>query len=64
MVNILRKIGNGLVMVLILTLFAFGVATIAFQFPTVQTWATEFAVRELSARMGYPLSVEKINIKW
>ncbi|WP_373514810.1 translocation/assembly module TamB domain-containing protein, partial [Persicitalea sp.] len=46
------------------TLFAFGVATIAFQFPTVQTWATEFAVRELSARMGYPLSVEKINIKW
>ena len=64
MVNVLRKIGNGLVTALILTLFALGIGTIAFQFPAVQTWATQQAVREISARMGYPLSVEKINIKW
>ena len=64
MINVLRKIGNGLVMGLILALFALGVTTIAFQFPAVQTWATQRAVRELSAKMGYPLSIEKINIKW
>ncbi len=64
MINVLRKIGNGLVLVLILALFALGVTTIAFQFPAVQTWATQRAVRELSLKMGYPLSVEKINIKW
>ena len=64
MVNILKQIGNGLVMVLILTLYAVGVGTIAFQFPTVQTWATQKAVKEISARMGYPISIERINIKW
>ncbi|GHB77024.1 translocation/assembly module TamB domain-containing protein [Persicitalea jodogahamensis] len=64
MLNVLRNIGNGLVMVLILALFALGVTTIAFQFPAVQTWATQRVVRELSGRMGYPLSVQKINVKW
>lgn len=64
MVSILKKMGNGLVMVLILTLYALGVGLIAFQFPTVQTWATQKAVKEISARMGYPISIERINIKW
>jgi hypothetical protein len=64
MVSILKKMGNGLVMVFILTLYALGVGLIAFQFPVVQTWATQKAVTEISARMGYPISIERINIKW
>ncbi len=64
MINVLRKIGNGLVAVLIPTLYAFGVATIAFQFPAVQTWATQMTVRKISERLGYPLTVERMSIKW
>ena len=64
MVSILKKMGNGLVMVFILSLYALGVGTIAFQFPAVQTWATQKAVRAISERMGYPISIERINIKW
>lgn len=64
MVSILKKMGNGLVMVFILSLYALGVGTIVFQFPAVQTWATQKAVRAISERMGYPISIERINIKW
>lgn len=64
MVKVLKEIGNGLVLLFILTLFALGIGTIAFQFPAVQTYATQKAVRVLSDKLGYPVSVQRINIKW
>ncbi len=48
----------------ILMCYTLGVLTIAFQFPIVQTWATQKAVEKISEKMGYPLEIERINIKW
>jgi hypothetical protein len=64
MIEFLKKVGNGLVMVLILVCFTLGVVTVALQFPLVQTWATQEVVKKISATMGYPLAIERISIRW
>ncbi len=64
MVKVLKEIGNGLVLLFIPALFALGVGTIAFQFPAVQTYATQKVVKVLSNKLGYHISVQRINIKW
>ncbi len=64
MVEILKKVGNALVVLMILAFYTLGVVVIAFQSPVVQTWVTKKIVKEVSDQMGYPLAVDRINIKW
>jgi hypothetical protein len=39
MLKFLKAFGNGLIVVIIFALLALGIATIALQLPSVQTWA-------------------------
>ncbi|WP_247234326.1 translocation/assembly module TamB domain-containing protein [Telluribacter sp. SYSU D00476] len=64
MINILRSVVNGLVVVMIFALLALEAVTVAFQFPAVQTWAVDKAARKVSEVMGYPISIRELHIKW
>ncbi|TDB68175.1 translocation/assembly module TamB domain-containing protein [Arundinibacter roseus] len=64
MIHILKKVGNAFVLLIILGLYVLGVVNIAMQDPSVQTYLTQKVVQKLSKAMGYPLGIERINVKW
>ncbi|QRR01991.1 translocation/assembly module TamB domain-containing protein [Dyadobacter sandarakinus] len=64
MLKFLKAFGNGLVVVIIFALLALGIATIALQLPSVQTWAVRYATSSISEKLHYPISIGKVNIKW
>ncbi|TDE13348.1 translocation/assembly module TamB domain-containing protein [Dyadobacter psychrotolerans] len=64
MLQFLKVVINSFVVVLIFALLALGIATIALQIPSVQTFAVQTAAGKISKAMGYPLSLERVNIKW
>ena len=64
MLGILRAILNGLVVVFIFALLALGICTMALQFPSVQTYAVGLATSNISEKLGYPVNIERVNIKW
>ncbi|KAA6441574.1 translocation/assembly module TamB [Dyadobacter flavalbus] len=64
MLKFLKAFGNGLIVVIIFALLALGIATIALQLPSVQTWAVQTAAGNISQKLGYPITIQKVNIKW
>lgn len=62
--KVLRQVGNLAVLLAILLLIIFGIATIALQFSGVQTSIVQWVTTSVSSTLGYPISVNKINIKW
>ncbi|TLU98970.1 translocation/assembly module TamB domain-containing protein [Dyadobacter luticola] len=64
MLRFLKAFGNGLVVAIIFALIALGIATIALQLPSVQTWAVKEVTASVSEKLGYPISIERVNIKW
>ncbi|MCF0073473.1 translocation/assembly module TamB domain-containing protein [Dyadobacter sp. CY261] len=64
MLKFLKALGNGLIVVVIFVLLALGIATTALQLPSVQTWAVGYLTTDISGKLGYPLTIEKVNIKW
>ncbi|KQS31500.1 translocation/assembly module TamB domain-containing protein [Dyadobacter sp. Leaf189] len=64
MFKFLKALGNGLTVVIIFALLALGILTIALQLPSVQTWAVQSAADRVSSKLGYPITIEKVNIKW
>jgi hypothetical protein len=64
MLKFLKAFGNGLIVVIIFALLALGIATIALQLPSVQTWAVRLATSNISGKLGYPITIQKVNIKW
>ena len=64
MLNFLKAVIDGLTVILILALLALGIVTIALQIPSVQTFAVEMATERISTAMGYPITIERVNIKW
>jgi hypothetical protein len=64
MLKFLKAFGNGLIVVIIFALLALGIATIALQLPSVQTWAVGLATSNISGKLGYPITIQKVNIKW
>jgi hypothetical protein len=64
MLKFLKAFGNVLIVVIIFALLALGIATIALQLPSVQTWAVQTATASVSEKLGYPITIEKVNIKW
>jgi uncharacterized protein YhdP len=64
MLKFLKALGNGLIVVVIFVLLALGIATTALQLPSVQTWAVRHVTADISGRLGYPITIGKVNIKW
>jgi hypothetical protein len=64
MVRYLKAFIDGLVVVTIFALLALGIATIALQLPSVQTYAVQKVTASISNRLGYPISIKRVNIKW
>ncbi|WP_025764982.1 translocation/assembly module TamB domain-containing protein [Dyadobacter tibetensis] len=64
MVAFLKAFLNGLVVVIIFALLALGICTMALQFPSVQTRAVRYATNTISERLGYPVGIGRVNIKW
>ncbi|CAG5005853.1 hypothetical protein DYBT9275_03668 [Dyadobacter sp. CECT 9275] len=64
MIGVLKAIINGLVVVLIFALLALGICTIALQFPSVQTSVVQMVTTSISEKLKYPVSIERVNIKW
>jgi hypothetical protein len=64
MLKFLKAFGNGLIVVIIFALLALGIATIALQLPSVQTWAVQRVTSNISQKLGYPITIQKVNIKW
>lgn len=64
MLKFLKAFGNGLIVMIIFTLLALGIVTIALQLPSVQTWAVQRVTNDISGKLGYPITIQKVNIKW
>jgi hypothetical protein len=64
MLTYLKGFINVLVVLMIFALLALGIATIALQLPSVQTYAVQTVAGTVSEKLGYPISIEKVNIKW
>ncbi|MEO6687088.1 MAG: translocation/assembly module TamB, partial [Dyadobacter sp.] len=64
MVKTLKAITNVLVVLMIFALLALGIVTIAVQFPSVQTFLVQTATARISEKMGYPIEITRVNIKW
>lgn len=64
MLKFLRALGNGLIVVIIFVLLALGIATTALQLPSVQTWAVQHLTANVSGKLGYPITIGRVNIKW
>src|SRR5215217_3733951 len=64
MLKFLKAFGNGLIVVIIFALLALGIMTIALQLPSVQTWAVRRVTSNISEKLGYPITIQKVNIKW
>ncbi len=64
MLDFLRGVINSLVVLMIFALLALGIATIALQLPSVQTYAVQTAASSISDKLGYPITIERVNIKW
>ncbi|PWJ60523.1 uncharacterized protein DUF490 [Dyadobacter jejuensis] len=64
MTTFLKELFNGLVVVFIFALLALGICTIALQFPSVQTRAVRYATHSISDKLGYPVGIQRVNIKW
>ncbi len=63
MLDFLKGVINSLVVMMIFALLALGIATIALQLPSVQTYAVQTAASSISEKLGYPITIEKVNIK-
>ncbi|GGM99273.1 hypothetical protein GCM10010967_36490 [Dyadobacter beijingensis] len=64
MLKFLKALGNGLIVTVIFVLLALGIATTALQLPSVQTWAVGYLTANISGKLGYPITIDKVNIKW
>jgi hypothetical protein len=64
MLKFLKVVINTFVVLLIFALLALGIATIALQIPSVQTFAVQTATSRISNALGYPITIERVNIKW
>ncbi|MCE7043839.1 translocation/assembly module TamB [Dyadobacter sp. CY312] len=64
MLRFLKVVINSFVVILIFALLALGIATIALQLPSVQTFAVQTATERVSKALGYPITIERVNIKW
>jgi hypothetical protein len=64
MLKYLKDFINVLVVLMIFALMALGIATIALQLPSVQTYAVQTVASTVSEKLGYPITIEKVNIKW
>lgn len=64
MLNFLRGVINSLVVLMIFALLALGIATIALQLPSMQTYAVQTMASTVSEKLGYPITIERVNIKW
>lgn len=64
MLKYLKAITNVLVVLMIFALLALGIVTIAVQFPSVQTFLVRTATARISEKMGYPIQITRVNIKW
>ena len=64
MLKFLKVVVNVFVVILIFAFLALGIATIALQLPSVQTFAVQRVTDRISGALGYPISIERVNIKW
>ncbi|MDQ6479534.1 translocation/assembly module TamB domain-containing protein [Dyadobacter sp. LHD-138] len=64
MLKSLKAIINVLVVLMIFALLALGIVTVAVQFPSVQTFLVKTATATISEKMGYPIHITRVNIKW
>jgi hypothetical protein len=64
MLKSLKAIINVLVVLMIFALLALGIVTVAVQFPSVQTFLVKTATATISEKMGYPIQITRVNIKW
>lgn len=64
MIKYLKLFLSGLVVVINFALLALGLCIMALQFPSVQTRAVRYATNTISDKLGYPVSVKRVNIKW
>lgn len=64
MLQFLKVVLNSFVVLLILALLGLGIATIALQLPSVQTFVVQTVTSQVSDALGYPITIEKVNIKW
>ena len=64
MIRYLKLFLSGLVVVINLMFLALGLCTIALQFPSVQTRAVSYATHTISEKLGYPVTIKRVNIKW
>jgi hypothetical protein len=64
MLKLLTGLINSLVVIMIFALLALGIATIALQLPSVQTYAVQTVASSISEKLGYPITVNRVNIKW
>jgi hypothetical protein len=64
MLKFLKAFINGLVVLMIFALLALGIATIALQLPSVQTYAVQTVTGVISEKLHYPITVNRVNIKW
>jgi hypothetical protein len=64
MLKSLKAIINVLVVLMIFALLALGIVTVAVQFPSVQTFLVKRATAVISEKMGYPIHITRVNIKW
>ncbi len=64
MKQLLKSLGNGLILAMILSLFVLGIVTIAVQFPSVQTFLVRKASAYFSEKLHHPISIGRVNIKW
>ena len=64
MLKSLKAVINVLVVLMIFALLALGIITVAVQFPSVQTFLVKTATARVSEKMGYPIQITRVNIKW
>ncbi len=64
MKRLLKSLGNGIILAMILSLFLLGIVTIAVQFPSVQTYLVKKASSYFAEKLQHPISIGRVNIKW
>lgn len=64
MKQFLKSLGDGIILTIIILLFTLGIVSIASQFPSVQTFLVKKATNYFSEKLGHPIQVGRVNIKW
>src|SRR5690606_22654572 len=64
MKQFLKSLGDGIILTIIILLFTLGIVSIASQFPSVQTFLVKKATNYFSEKLGHPIQLGSVTIKW